>query len=56
MRYVINEWPLTFQSDGDNDDDGNITVSVERLSFDLEYDDDDDVRRHWIKNDSVMMI
>ena len=41
-----NEWPLTFQSDGDNDDDGNITVSVERLSFDLEYDDDDDVRRH----------
>ena len=32
------------QSDGDDDDDGNITVSDERSSFDIKYDDD--VRCH----------
>ena len=25
---------------------GNVTVGDERSSFDLKYDDDDDVRRH----------
>ena len=44
------------QSDGDDDDDGNIRVSEERSSFNIKYDDDDDVRRHWIKNDGVMTI
>ena len=33
-------------SDGDDDDDGNVTVSDERSSFDIKYDDDDDVRHH----------
>ena len=37
---------ITVQSDGDGDDDGNITVSDERLSFDLKNDDDDDVNRY----------
>ena len=44
------------QSDGDDDDDGNITVSDESSSLDLKYDDDNDVRHHWIKNDGVMTI
>ena len=35
-----------FQSDSDDDDDGNVTISDERSSFDLKYDDDDDTRRH----------
>ena len=34
----------------------SIILSDERSSFDLKYDDDDDVRRHWIKNDAVMTI
>ena len=34
------------QSDGDDDDDGNITVSDESSSLDLIYDDDNDVRHH----------
>ena len=44
------------QFDGDNEDDGNITVSYERLSFNIKYDNDDNIRRHWIKNDGVMTI
>ena len=32
------------QSDGDDDDDGNIMVSDKRSSFDIKYDDD--VKRH----------
>ena len=31
---------------GDNDNDGNVTVSDERSSFDFKYDDDDNVNRH----------
>ena len=35
-----------FQSDGDDDDDGNVSGYDERSSFDLKYDDDDNVNRH----------
>ena len=40
------------------DDDGNVTVSEERSSFDFKYDDDDDdnVNRHLKINDGVMTI
>ena len=31
----------------------SIILSDERSSFDLKYDDDDDVRHHWLKNDGV---
>ena len=31
-----------FQSDGKDDDGGNVTISDERSSLDLKYDDDDD--------------
>ena len=47
---------ITVQSDGDDDDDWNITVSDKRPSFNLKYDDDDNVNRHLIKNDGVMTI
>ena len=45
-----------FESDGDDDDDGNLTVSDERSSFHFKYDDDDNVNRHlkkWLRRDDL---
>ena len=35
-----------FQSDGDNGDDGYLSVCDKKSSFDLKYDDDDNINRH----------
>ena len=43
-------------SDGDDDDDGNLSVCDERLPSDFENDDDDDVNRHLKINYGVMTI
>ena len=32
--------------DGDDDDDGNLYICDERLSFNFKYDNDDNVNRH----------
>ena len=47
---------IKVQCDGDDDNDGNVTVSDERLSFESKYDDDNDVRRYWFKDYGVMTV
>ena len=46
-------------TDGENDNDGNVIVSDERSSFDFKYDDDDNVNRHlkkWRHHDDLAVI
>ena len=40
---------ITFQYDADDDDDGNVTVSDERLTLDFKYDGYDNVNHHFKK-------
>ena len=43
-------------SDSDNEDDGNLSLCDERLSFNFKYDDDHNINRNFKKNDGVMTI